>query len=341
MKQVYCSTGMHNLCLEILRREVEVHLIEDPSSEALLGLAPLADALVVRHSAKVTAAVIRTASRLAVIGRWGVGMDTVDVEAATRAGIPIVYPADAGSVTVAEHTVALILALAKKLTAGDRAVREGRFESARIDFGHCDLEGKTLGIVGLGHIGRRVARVCGSALGMKVVGYDPYLQPAQVETGVRFVASLRELLAEADFVSLHLPLSESTWHLVGSPELAFMKPGAFLVNTSRGSIVDERALIDALRERRISGAGLDVFEDEPPSLGNPLLTFDNTILSPHIAGDTEEAFRRMAPMVAHGVLAVLRGERPANIFNPEVYARVDGQLGKDLPSQSRSRNLSQ
>jgi D-3-phosphoglycerate dehydrogenase len=340
MKQVYCSTGMHPLCLEILQREVEVHLIQDPSPQSLMGLAPLADALVVRHSAKVTAEVIRAASRLAVIGRWGVGMDNVDVEAATKVGIPIVYPADAGSVTVAEHTVALILALAKKLIAGDRAVREGRFESARIDFGHCDLEGRTLGLVGLGRIGRRVARVCGSALGMRVIAYDPYLRPRRKELGVKLVKELRDLLAQADFVSLHLPLSSSTRHLLGPGEFALMKRGAFLVNTSRGGIVDEQALVDALRERRISGAGLDVFEDEPPAQGSPLLTLDTTILSPHVAGDTEGAFRRMAPMVAQGVLAVLRGKRPANIFNPEVYARMDRRAGKALPTRSKRRKLS-
>ncbi|MFO1350365.1 MAG: hydroxyacid dehydrogenase [Gammaproteobacteria bacterium] len=224
---------------------------------------------------------------LLAISADGVGYDTVDVDACTAAGVLVINQAGGNREAVAEHTLGMMLCLSKRIIESDRALRRDRAWH-RNDFIGNDILGKTIGIVGLGHIGTRVAELCKGLLRMRVLAYDPYLRPADFAARGAESAPLAELLRSADFVSLHCPRNAETLGMIGAAELAVMKPSAYFITTARGGIHDERALIDALRARRIRGAGLDVWAVEPPALDNPLLQLDNVVMSPHIAGVTEE-----------------------------------------------------
>ncbi len=258
---------------------------------------------------------------LETIGRLGIGVDNIDLEAATARGILVLHTPDAPAQSTAEHTVSFILALAKRTVPYDTMVRTGRWRE-RLDNPGCDVAGKTLGLIGLGRVGRLVARMCGAGLGMRVLAYDPYVKPAEMPAGVQAAASLTGLLSESDFISLHLPLSESTRHLIGAKEIECIKPGAFLINAARGGLVDSTALAQALKQGRVAGAALDVFDPEPPSADAPLLALPNVLLSPHIAWATREGARRMYEMLVSDTLEALAGRRPAHIANPEVWERA-------------------
>jgi len=289
--------------------------------EALVPLVGDAVALVVRGGSRVGARVIEAAPSLRVIGRSGVGVDEVDVAAATRRGIPVVFTPEAGAQAVAEGALALTLALAKRLPALDRAVREGRW-SARDEIPIGDLEGATLGIVGYGRIGRRLAALA-RPFGMEVVAADPYARAADIE-----LVGLAELFGRSAFVSLHAPLTPETHGLVDASLLERLPPGAVLVNLARGALV--RSLDDllaALESGRLAGVGLDVFDPEPPDLSHPLFRRRDVLLSPHALGMSARAKERIFREVAEGVAAVLRGERPAAVANPEVYASADRDAG--------------
>jgi D-3-phosphoglycerate dehydrogenase len=278
-----------------------------------------ADALIIRLT-KVTAGMLSEAPKLKVIGRHGVGIDNVDVQAATARRIPVVFTPSALTMVnaVAEHAVQLMLALARQAVAADQMVRAGRFGERSSLLG-LELYQKTLGIIGLGAIGRRVAEICQKGLGMRIIAYDPYLKelPAQME--ITLAPSLPELLEQADVVTLHLPATTTTTHLLGAEALARMKPSALLINTARGGIVDTVALAQALHGGRLLGAALDVFEEEPPSPDHPLLTAPRTLFSPHVASMTSGSMARMAELVARQVVQILRGERPEHVANPEVF----------------------
>jgi D-3-phosphoglycerate dehydrogenase / 2-oxoglutarate reductase len=265
----------------------------------------------------VTERVIAAAPRLKVISKHGVGVDNVDVPAATRAGVIVTNTPGANQVAVAELAVALIMALTRKLAYHDTVVKSGGW--SRII--GTELEGKTVGLVGLGRIGKEVVlRLKGFQV--KFLAHDVYQDHAfAAENGVRFVA-LDELLAQSDVVSLHAVLTADTQSLIGEKELARMKPGAFLVNTARGGLVDEQALARALTENRLAGAGLDVFADEPPK-NSPLLPLgDKVLLAPHLGAQTTETVLRMGRMAAENVVQVLRGEKPAGVVNPDAYAKA-------------------
>ena len=272
------------------------------------------DGLIVRKGL-ITEAVIGAAGTLRAISKHGVGVDNIDVAAATARGIPVMITALANYESVAEHTLALIFALSRRIPAQDRKVRQGIWD--RGDYGIDDLRGKTLGLVGFGRIARRLVELV-RPLEMRVLVFDPYARSAG--SSVRFV-DLMELLSLADIVSIHCPLTPETRGLLGRAQLAAMKPTAWIVNTARGAVVDETALIEALRDRRIAGAALDTFSSEPPGPNHPLFAVDSVVVSAHIGGFSRNSFRNMGVGAVENVLAVLDGGMPerACLVNPEVF----------------------
>jgi D-3-phosphoglycerate dehydrogenase len=292
--------------VELLRAQHEVD--ERPGLERadLLAVIGDYDALVVRSQVKVDAQVIAAGRRLVVVGRAGVGVDNVDLDAATRAGITVVNAPTGNTIAAAEHTLALLFGLARRVAAADASVRRGEWR--RSEFTGVELRGKTLGIVGLGKIGQVIADRA-RALEMRVLASDPYVTAEQAALHGVELAALPGLLATADAVTVHVPLTRATRGLIGAEALARMKPGAFLLNVARGGVVDETAVADALRAGRLGGAAFDVFEHEPPT-GSPLLDAPNTLLTPHLGASTEEAQVLVAEEVADQVLDVLAG-RPA------------------------------
>jgi D-3-phosphoglycerate dehydrogenase len=240
-----------------------------------------------------------------------VGVDNVDVPAATEKGILVCHTPGLNAPSVAEQTLALILSLAKQLKMMDNAVRTGNWQ-IRYASKSVDLEGKMLGLVGVGRIGSSVAQKCRLAFNMKVIAYDPYVK--QVE-GVELCSSLDQVFSRADFVSIHVPYMKQTHHLVDARLLRLMKPDSCLINTSRGAVVDEKALIEALKNESIAGAGLDVFEEEPPSPDNPLFKFDNVVSTPHSAALSRECELKLAMAAAQAVVDYAEGKQPMYVYN--------------------------
>jgi D-3-phosphoglycerate dehydrogenase len=255
------------------------------------------------------------APRLRVIARVGVGVDTIDLQAATDLGVVVTNTPGLNAEAVAELVFGLMIVLARRILEVDRWVREGRWVRP---FG-VELFGKCLGVVGFGHIGQAVARR-GVGFGMRVVAFDPWGDPEVARGLGAALVPFLEVVESADFLTLHVPLLPETRHLVGVEELRRMKPSAYLINASRGGVVDEAALARALREGWIAGAACDVFEEEPP-LRSPLLEAPNVVLTSHIGGHTWEAATRAARLAAEQVLTVLRGDRPPHVVNPEVFER--------------------
>ncbi|MAE64390.1 MAG: hypothetical protein CMJ18_08965 [Phycisphaeraceae bacterium] len=274
-----------------------------------------ADAVVVRLY-EIDADRLASCDRLKVIAKHGVGVDNVDVAAATARRIPVVFTPGANANSVAEHTMTLMLALARQVFASGEALRAGRFQD-RDQFQGVELAGRTLGVVGLGRIGRRVATMSRDGFAMEVLAYDPLVE----DHGFAVAESLEDLLTAADFLSLHLPLSTRTRHLMNADRLSLLKPTCRIINTSRGALIDEEALVRALREGRIAGAALDVFATEPLPVDHPLCAAPNTLLTPHISTLTAESLDRMARDAAQGVLDVLAGKQPRWTVNPEVWER--------------------
>jgi D-3-phosphoglycerate dehydrogenase/(S)-sulfolactate dehydrogenase len=318
----------------ILRRaglEVDVKVGLQPDElEAIVGGY---DALAVRSATKVTARLLEKAPRLRVVGRAGVGVDNVDLAAATRRGVVVMNTPGGSSVTVAELTIAHILALLRHVPQATSSVKGGRWEKKR--FQGRELAGKTLGVVGIGNIGSIVVERC-LALKMRAVAYDPFISPeAAAKLGVSLV-SLEELWAQADVVSLHVPLTEQTRHLVSAATIARMKPGALLVNCARGGLVDEAALADALASGHLGGAALDVFEKEPPPADHPLLRLDNLVCTPHIGASTEEAQSAVAIAIAEQLVAFLvQGEVKNAVNLPSLPRETLEQLAPYLALAER------
>lgn len=268
--------------------------------------------------------VLESARNIIVVGTMSVGCDHIDVEAATKRGVYIVNTPEVLTESTADHTWALLLAVSRRVVEGYQKLRKSEWRvSWSPDFMvGSDLHGKVLGIIGCGRIGSAVAgRAVG--FGMRILYHNRKRLPPDLEKrhGLEY-ASLRKLLRYSDYVSLHTPLTKETHHMIGEAELRIMKPTAFLINTARGSIVNEKALVKALRNRWISGAALDVYEKEPIGPDHPLCHFENVVLTPHIASATRETRNKMAELAARGILEVLRGRRPRNLVNPEVlYVR--------------------
>lgn len=275
-----------------------------------------ADAVLVQYGA-FTRQVLEALPRLRVIARYGVGVDGIDLEAAAERGVPVVNVPDYGTDEVANHAVALLLALARKITRLDRQTRAGRWDVFQVGT-ITRLAGRTVGIVGCGRIGSAVARKL-AGFDVHLLGCDPYIQtfPPRV-----LPVGLDRLLEESDYVTLHCPLTAETRHLIGRETLARMSPAAVLVNTARGGIVDTAALVDALRAGELAGAGLDVLEAEPIDPASPLLAMEQVIVTPHAAWYSEEGRSDLKRRAAEEVVRVLRGERPTHCVNPKVFART-------------------
>jgi D-3-phosphoglycerate dehydrogenase len=318
MKTVLVNKPIHNVALERLRQEADTITAYEATYEELMAILPDVQAVVLCAGFSMGATEMDQAGQLEVITRHGAGVDTVDLEAATQRGIPVAFTPYGPTESTAEHALMLMLAVARHLPRLHRALRSGDFHIRDRVVGQ-ELEGKRLGIVGFGRIGKRLAEICRDGLHMPVFFYDPLLdRGARKEFDAIQVNDLVELASMVDILSIHSPLTDLSKHLVNRDVLQAMKPGAILINTSRGALVDEAALIKALQSGHLGGAGLDVYDPEPPAPDNPLFKMDNVALTPHLASFTDEGRQRMGLMAVEDTLRVLRGEQPLQLANPGV-----------------------
>ena len=298
--------------VSLLQKEFNVDIKLRLTPEALISVISEYDALVVRSETKVTAAVIEAADRLKVIGRAGVGVDNIDVEAATKKGIIVLNAPEGNTMAATEHTIAMMLALARNIPQAHASMKAGKWERSK--FMGVEMRGKTLGVFGLGRIGAGVAKRA-LAMEMNVVAYDPYISDHQAKTLGVELAEIDDILAVADFITLHLPLTAETRNLFNADRLAKLKTGVRLVNCARGGLIDEAALAEALKSGKVAGAAIDVFGKEPVEANNPLLSLDNVVLTPHLGASTAEAQVGVAVDVAVGISAALKGEPVATAVN--------------------------
>ena len=316
-KKILIVQPIHERGVQVFDDRFDVRVASDPSVATVIKEIKGVEGVVVR-TAPFPREIIEAADALKVIGRHGVGVDNIDVKAATEKGIVVVNTPNANATSVAEHTLTAIGALAKQLTVYNREIRVGRWE-IRDTYKAVDLDGKILGLVGVGRVGSMVARRAAAAYNMKAIAFDPYVTPEKAqEMGVTLCTAMDDIFRQADVVSLHTPLTPETRGFIGAARLRMMKSTAFLVNFSRGEVIDEKALYDALKTGVIAGAAIDVYDPEPPLKDNPLFELDNIILSPHSAALTGECVIRMATGAAEGVVDVLTGRRPQFVVNPAV-----------------------
>ena len=303
MPRVLVSDPLANEGLELLRSQgdVDVKLRMDP--QELLSIIGEYDALVVRSETRVTAEVIDAGRRLQVVGRAGVGVDNIDVDAATRRGIPVVNAPTGNTVAAAEHTIAMMLSLARNIPQAHESLRRG--EWTRSAFTGVEVRNRVLGVIGLGKVGTEVAHRA-RGLQMRVLGHDPFVSPEHASMLGIELADLERIFTEADFICLHTPLTESTRGVIGEKAISMMKPNVRILNVARGELVDEEALLSAIQDGRIAGAALDVFSTEPPH-GSPLLEEGRIVVTPHLGASTQEAQAEVAREVAEQVIAVLEG----------------------------------
>lgn len=319
--KVLINKPIHPDAIALLQERVSILTPYTEPNDRVLELLVEAEGIVLSGNLKIEGEQMDSLPRLKVIGRHGVGLDTVDVQAATERGLPVVYTPYGPTESTAEHALMLMMAAARQLPRLDRAQRQGNF-AIRGDYSAIgrELKDKALGVVGFGRIGRRLAEMCRAAFGMTVYVFDPYIDPQQViEWGATPVQDVLDLARRVDLVSIHAPSTPDTHHLIDSEFFETLKPEAILVNASRGPVVNESALIEALEHGQIAGAGIDVYDPEPPAADNPLFSLDRVVVTPHVASFTYEGRRLMGMTVAKDVLAVLAGERPEFPANPEVW----------------------
>lgn len=312
MTQAICQEGM-----EMLDQIADIYIADNQDPNNYINEMQDADALIVRI-AKCDGNAILNSPNLKVIGRTGVGYDTVDVKTATEKGIPVVITPGANNRSVAEHTVAMIFALSKNLVEAQIEMCKGNWEirGAKKAF---ELEGKTLGVLGLGAIGRETAKIC-IGCGMKIIAYDPFMSKEQIENfGAKYYKDYIELLKDSDVVSIHVPLTKETNNMIRKEHLEIMKKTSLIINCSRGGIVNENDLVEALKNGTIAGAATDVFCNEPPKQDDPLLNCPNLIVSPHSAAQTREAVIKMAQMCVKGCLAIINGKKWPYVADTSVY----------------------
>jgi len=323
--KVYVTRKVPEQALEILRSVAEVSVWDredvPPPRQVILRELAQADGVFSLLTDRIDAEVMAAAPRLKVISNFAVGFDNVDIPAATKRGIVVTHTPDVLTETVADFTVCLMLAAARRLVEADRYMRDGKWKTWEpLLLAGQDIHHATLGLIGLGRIGAAVARRA-QGFGMQVLYYD-VVRREDLERSLSIThRSLDDVLRDSDVISVHVPLSEQTRHLIGRAQFALMKNTAVFVNTSRGPVVDQAALTQALASRRIFAAGIDVFEQEPVSPDDPLLKLDNVIVVPHIASASIPTRIRMATLAAENLVAVLQGKRPPNPVNPEVLAK--------------------
>jgi len=326
----YVNAVAHPVFLEIIGRRPDVLLDRLTNDSPLAEAAPV---LAQAHGYQIgatrdelalayhgTADLLARAPRLLAISSNGAGYDTVDVDTCTEAGVAVVNQTGGNKEGVAEHVLGLMLALSKRIGETDRFMRAHR-DIPRVAYMGHDILGMTVGIIGLGNVGSRVAELCRGLFRMRVLAYDPYLSAERIAARGGEKVSLDDLLAQADFVSVNCPRTKETLGMIGAREYALMKPSAYFITTARGGIHDEAALADALAAKRLAGAGLDVWAKEPPEPDHPLLRFENVLASPHTAGVTHESRREMGRFAAEQMLDILDGKRPPRLVNPEVWPR--------------------
>lgn len=323
MKKVLLTQQIHPDALKLIQGKAEIVVSPSPDDEVVRRNIPGCHGLVVRSVTRLSRQTIFAADSLEVISRTGAGVDNIDINSATERGIPVCHTPEANKISVAEHTFALILVLAKDIPHLNKEVRQGNWK-VRDSQQAFDLNGKTIGLIGLGRIGREVARLA-SSFEMDVVAYDPFVTAQPEGVKVEITQNLEGMFKRADIISIHVPLTDTTRGLVNTGLLALLKPRSLLVNTSRGEVVDEPTLIRALSEGKIAGAGLDVFSSEPLSNDNPLCQLPNVILTPHSAALTEECRLRMAQDAVTSLLDVLEGRRPRWVANREALKAKGGE----------------
>ncbi len=313
--------------LEVLGEDVEIRHVDGADRSALLPALSDAAAVLIRSATRIDAEALAAAPNLKVVARAGIGLDNVDVRAATERGVLVVNAPTSNIVSAAEHAVALLLAAARQIPAADASLREGAWKRSK--FMGVEVLDKTVGIVGLGRIGILVAQRL-AAFGVTLIAYDPYLQPGRAaQLGVRLVP-LDELLRESDFITIHLPKTPETLGLIGAAELATTKPGVIIVNAARGGLIDEAALADALRSGQVFAAGLDVYAEEPTT-DSPLFQLPNTVVTPHLGASTTEAQDKAGTAVAHSVRLALQGEFVPDAVNVQAGGVVAEDVRPGLP----------
>ncbi|GIE84023.1 phosphoglycerate dehydrogenase [Actinoplanes regularis] len=313
--------------IDVLATEYEVKSVDGTDRPALLNALEEAEAVIVRSATRIDAEALAAAPHLRVVARAGVGLDNVDIPAATARGVLVVNAPTSNIISAAEQAVALLLTTARHTASASAALKAGRWK--RSAYTGVEMYGKTVGVVGLGRIGVLVAQRM-AAFGTNLIAYDPYVQPARAaQLGVRLVA-LDELIRESDFISVHLPRTPETVGLIGEKELALVKPGVRIVNAARGGLVDERALAEAIADGRVAGAGLDVFETEPLT-SSPLFELDNVTVTPHLGASTVEAQDKAGVAVARSVRLALRGEFVPEAVNVSAGGAVDEDVRPLLP----------
>jgi D-3-phosphoglycerate dehydrogenase len=315
MKKVLVNEKVSPDALNILRKAAEVVYIPSGDHAEIIRMLKDITGIMLDTTIKFTGELMDFAPDLKVISRTGTGVDNVDVEAATQRGIMVLHTPDANTVTVAEHTVSMIGALTKHLLLLDKETREGKFKIARRYYLPVDLDGKTLGIIGYGRIGKQVAKKCMAAFNMKVIIFDPYISDDVVAPGVERYDSEEDVYRQADVLTIHVPLTDETKKHVGEKLLSLMKPSAYLINTARGNIIDEAHVIKMLDEERLKGAAFDVLTNEPPMDNEAFLANPKTIISPHTAALTHECTIRVACEAASGIVDYLEGRMPKSIYN--------------------------
>ena len=321
--KVLVADSINEKGIENLREVAEVVVDTSITPEELANTIHEYDGIVVRSRTKLTADIIKKADNMKIIARAGVGVDNIDLDAATEKGIMVVNSPESTSVTVAEHTMGLILSMARKISIADKSVKEGKWEKK--NFMGVELRNKTLGVIGMGRIGSQVVNRC-KAFGMDAMAYDPYL-PEEVakQMGVD-LTDLDTVLKNSDFITIHVPLTPETKHSISAEQFEIMKDGAYIVNCARGGIIDEEALYDALVNNKIGGAALDVYEEEPPK-DSKLFELDNIVLTPHIAASTKEAQRDAAIIVADEIIDLAKGKNPRNVLN---MPRIDNNTYQEV-----------
>ncbi|MBS1231797.1 MAG: NAD-binding D-isomer specific 2-hydroxyacid dehydrogenase [Bacteroidetes bacterium] len=315
MKKVIVNEKVSPDALNILKKAAEVVYIPSGDHEEIKKALRDITGIMLDTTIKFTPELMDSAPNLKVISRTGTGVDNVDVPAATERGILVLHTPDANTVTVAEHTVAFIGAMTKYIVFLDSETRQGKFKIARRYYLPVDLDGKTLGIIGYGRIGKQVARKCMAAFNMKVIIYDPYISEDVIAPGVIRYSDEQKVYKEADILSIHVPMTSETRNHVNEKLLSLMKPSAFLINTARGNIIDEACVVKMLDEGRLAGAAFDVLANEPPLENEAFLKNPKTIVSPHSAALTNECTVRVACEAAQGIVDYLEGRMPKSIFN--------------------------
>lgn len=317
MGKVVITQPLHQKGMETLEKEAEAVIANTGKPRELDDFLTDAEGLIIRIGSIDREGLLK-AKNLKVVGRPGVGVDDVDVKTCTELGIPVVIVPGANTLSVAEHSLMLLLALAKDFRRSHEETMKGNF-NIRSSYKAYELAGRTLGLIGGGAIGSEFGRLA-EALDMKVIVYDPFMPKEKIEAkGWKYIEDINDLYRQADVISIHTPLTEKTRHMIGEAEFNLMKPDAILINCSRGGIIDEEAMYEALRNNRIHGAGVDVLEKEPFDPNHKLLKLSNFVVTPHMAGQTREAAEGVATGCAAGVLAVMRGEKWPKVCNPEAY----------------------